>query len=186
MEDEKIVELYNSRDESAISETARKYGNYLFSISFHILSSREDAEECVSDTYRGAWNAIPPHCPAVLSAFLGKLTRRISIDRWRRRSADKRGGGQTALALDELADCVSGDGEVTDELERRELAKEISLFLSELPDTERRVFLRRYFYLDSVREIAEKFGFSKSRVSSMLFRTRKKLRERLEKGGYEG
>lgn len=184
MEDDRIVELYWSRSETAITETAAKYGSYLSSISYHILADREDAKECVNDTYHNAWDAMPPHRPSILSAFLGKITRRISIDRWRRLNAEKRGGGEIIFALEELEDCVSGVGSVEDEIQRQELRKLYRDFLNTLPDTERRVFLCRYWYMNSIGEIAREFGFSKSKVASMLHRTRGKLRTVLEKEGY--
>ena len=184
MEDERIIDLYWQRSENAITETEAKYGKYLCAIAYQVLSNAEDAEECVSDTYSGAWEAMPPHRPAVLSTFLGKITRRISIDRWRKRSAEKRGGGEVSIVLEELEDCVSGSGSAEEETERRELLKKLGEFLAALPLTERRVFLRRYWYLDSVAAIAQQFGFSESKVTSMLHRTRRKLRAQLEKEGY--
>jgi len=184
MDDQRIVELYWSRAESAISETDKKYGTYLNSISYNILASREDAQECVNDTYHNAWNAMPPTRPSILSTFLGKITRRLSIDRWRRLNAEKRGGGELTLTLDELEDCVSGSGSVENEVERQELKKLLSDFLDTLPVIERRVFLCRYWYMDSIQSIALQFGFSKSKVASMLHRTRAKLRTVLEKEGY--
>ncbi len=184
MDDDRIVELYWKRNENAISETATKYGSYLNSISYNILVNREDAQECVNDTYHDAWNSMPPHRPSILSTFLGKITRRISIDRWRRLNAEKRGGGELTLALDELEDCVSGSGSVEDEIKRRELAKLFNDFLNTLPVTERRVFLCRYWYMDSIQSIAQQFGFSQSKVASMLNRTRGKLRAQLVKEGY--
>ena len=184
MEDERIVDLYWQRSEDAITETSAKYGRYLYSIAYQILSDPQDAEECVNDTYTDAWNAMPPHRPSVLSTFLGKITRRISIDLWRKNSAQKRGNGRTALAIDELEDCVSGSGSMETESERRELIGKINDFLRSLPDTERCVFLRRYWYMDSVLSIARQFGFSESKVTSMLHRTREKLRVLLEKEGY--
>ena len=127
---------------------------------------------------------MPPHRPLVLSTFLGKITRRISIDRWRLRNAQKRGSGEIVLVLDELEDCVSGSDSVEDEMERRELAELLDSFLGTLADTERRVFLCRYWYMDSIQTIAKQFGFSQSKVTSMLYRTRGKLRTMLEKEGY--
>ncbi len=184
MDDQRIVELYWSRSESAVLETDKKYGTYLNSISYNILASREDAQECVNDTYHNAWNAMPPTRPSILSTFLGKIIRRLSIDRWRRLNAEKRGGGELTLTLDELEDCVSGSGSVEDEIERQELQKLLSDFLDMLPVTERRVFLCRYWYMDSIQSIALQFGFSQSKVASMLHRTRAKLRTVLEKEGY--
>ena len=123
MEDNRIIDLYWQRNEDAISETASKYGKYLHSIAYQVLSNTQDAEECVNDTYIDAWNTMPPHRPSILSTFLGKITRRISIDLWRKYSAEKRGGGEVALALDELEDCVSGNGSVEEESEHRELTR---------------------------------------------------------------
>jgi len=184
MEDSRIVELYWSRSEEAIPATAARYGRYLYGISFNILCRHEDAEECVNDTYHRAWGAMPPHRPSVLGAFLGKITRRLSIDRWRRERADMRGGGQLPLALEELGECVSGSGGIEDELQRRQLNELLDGFLTALPEAERRVFLCRYWYLDSIGEICSRFGFTESKVKSMLFRTRQRLRERLAQEGY--
>ncbi len=181
MDDGHIVALYFQRAEQAISETAAKYGAYLMRISLRILNDREDAEECVSDTYHDAWNAMPPHRPAVLSTFLGKITRRISIDLWRKKHAEKRGGGELTLALEELSECVTDGKSIEDELEKKALTVRFQRFLDALPETERRVFLSRYWYLEPTKEIAARFGFSESKVSSMLYRTRKKLREALAK-----
>ena len=184
MEDNRIVDLYWQRNESAINETATKYGKYLHNISYHILINEEDAEECVNDTYNDAWQSMPPHRPSILSTFLGKITRRISIDLWRKHSAEKRGGGVMALALDELEECVSGTGDVEANAERQELQKKLYDFLLALPQVNRQVFMCRYWYMDSVSDIATQFDYTESRVKSMLFRTRNKLREMLEKEGY--
>lgn len=184
MEDNRIVDLYWQRNESAINETASKYGKYLHSISYHILLNDEDAKECVNDTYNDAWQSMPPHRPSILSTFLGKITRRISIDLWRKHSADKRGGGEMTLALDELDECVSGNDDVETEIERQELQKKLNAFLAGLPRLERQVFMCRYWYMNSISDIAEQFGYSESKVKSMLYRTRNKLRTMLEKEGY--
>ena len=184
MLDEQIVALYWSRSEQAIAETGEKYGGYLNRIAYGILRSTLDAQECVNDTYHSAWNAMPPNKPNRLSAFLGKITRRLSIDRLRHDTAEKRGGGELPLALDELSGCVSGVDTAESEVLRQELLSLLDAFLSSLSDTERRVFLRRYWYLDSIAEIAERFGFSQSKTASMLHRTRGKLREVLRKEGY--
>lgn len=184
MEDNRIVDLYWHRNEKAITETATKYGKYLHSISYHILLNDEDAEECVNDTYNDAWQSMPPHRPSILSTFLGKITRRISIDLWRKQSADKRGGGEMALALDELDECVSGNDDAETEIERQELQQMLNAFLRGLPRLEMQVFMCRYWYMDSISDIAKQFDFSESKVKSMLFRTRNKLREMLKKEGY--
>jgi RNA polymerase sigma-70 factor (ECF subfamily) len=184
MEDNRIVDLYWQRNENAVSETAEKYGKYLHSISYQILQNSEDAEECVNDTYNDAWKSMPPHRPSILSTFLGKITRRISIDLWRKYNAEKRGGGAAALALDELEECVSGTEDVMTEVERLELERKLNDFLLALPQTERQVFMCRYWYVDSVFDIAKQFSFSESKIKSMLYRTRNKLRTMLEKEGY--
>ena len=181
MEDSKIVELYWQRSEDAVYETHKKYGSYCFSIAHNILPSREDAEESVNDTYMAAWRAIPPHRPCVLSAFLGKLTRRIAIDRWRSSSAEKRGGGTVSLALDELAECIPGNADPAAEVEAQELAEYIGSFLDTLSVSERTVFLKRYFHLEKVQQIAQECDMSLGKVKSMLHRTRGKLRVYLEK-----
>ena len=185
MDDKRIVELYFERNEQAIVETASKYGNYCYSIAYNILDKHEDAEESVNDTYTDAWNSIPPHRPSVLSTFLGKITRRISIDRWRNYHAEKRGGGEMALALEELRECTASDNGIEQELEKRRLADIINAFVLSLPKTEQKVFLCRYWYMDSVASIGKQFGFSESKVKSMLYRTREKLRTVLSKEGFE-
>lgn len=183
MEDSQIVSLYWERNEQAIRETALKYGRYCFSIAYNILSSREDAEESVNDTYMSAWERIPPHQPSVLSAFLGKLTRRISLNKWRNRSRRKRGGGEMILALEELSECIPSGEDVARQMEQKELNLHIVQFLNSLTDTEREVFVCRYWYLADIRQIANAFGFSESKVKSMLHRIRIRLKSHLEKEG---
>lgn len=184
MSDDRIVALYWERSESAIRESADKYGRYCHRIAYNILNSREDAEESVNDTWLDAWNSMPPHKPSILSAFLGKITRRIAIDRWRKRHAEKRGGGAMELVLDELGECIPDPCGVERALEAQEAARIIRAFLDALSVTERRVFLRRYWYMDSVAVIARDLGFSESKTASMLFRLRGRLRDRLESEGY--
>ena len=181
MEDAEIVELFWARNEDAIKETDAVYGRRLNALAKNILQSREDAEESVNDTYLGAWLNMPPHRPSILSAFLGKITRRISIDKWRGRTADKRGGGEIVLALDELADCVPSDHSVEHEVEAAALEKIINDFVMSLPLMERRVFICRYWYLDSISAIAEQFGFSQSKVKMILHRQRHRLQSILER-----
>ena len=183
MEDEKIIGLYFERNESAITETAEKYGNYLYKIAYNILSDNEDSEESVNDTYFGVWNAIPPEKPKVFSAFLSRITRYISLNKFRSKNADKRGKGETMVAFEEIEECVPSKNSVISEIETKELAKIISDFLKKLPETERIIFIRRYYFFDSVADICEKFGFSKSKTSSLLHRTRKKILSHLEKEG---
>lgn len=183
MEDVQILDLFFSRSEQAIAETAVKYGGYCYSIANNILDNSQDAEEIVSDTWLSAWNAIPPRRPSALSAFLGRITRNISLDRWRKARAFKRGGGEVALALEELGECVSGKESVENDLIRREVLSSVNRFLDTLTPTERNVFLCRYWYLDSSEEIAEKSGFSATKVRSMLHRVRGRLEKHLEKEG---
>lgn len=183
MEDAHIVDLYWARSEAAVAETAKKYGTYCYSIAHAILTNPEDAEESVNDTWLDAWNSMPPHRPAILATFLGKITRRIAIDKWRARSAEKRGGGEMALALSELADCVPSGKTVEQEVADTELEAAINRFVLSPPLTRRRVFLCRYWYLDSIAAIAKQFGLSQSSVKVMLHRTRKALRTFLEREG---
>ena len=181
MDDNQIVDLYWKRQETAISETKKKYGRYLFSIANHILAQYEDSEECENDTYLGAWNSIPPHEPTVLSTYLGKITRRLALKRHRMNTAEKRGGTETDLSLDELEDCVSG-GHIPDEqLNYHMLVSALNDFLADLPETQRRIFVCRYWYCDSIAEIAHRFSRSESNVKTILLRIRKKLKYRLKK-----
>ncbi len=183
MDDQAILQLYFDRSETAIAQTEAKYGGYCYSIAYRILTNKEDAEESVSDTYLAAWNAIPPRRPNVFSAFLGRITRYISINRWKSRSAYKRGGGEMPLALEELGDCIAGGSSAEEAYAYKETVQAFRHFLDTLPEIQRRVFLRRYWYLDSIQEIGQRFGFSESKVKSMLYRTRKKLHEKLQKEG---
>ncbi len=183
MNDQGIIDLYFSRSEAAIAQTDAKYGPYCYSIAYNILTNKEDAEESVSDTYMAAWKSIPPRRPAVLSAFLGKLTRNISINRWNARNRYKRGGGEIILALEELDQCVADRMDVETEYNHKETVKAFRRFLDTLPETQRNVFLRRYWCVDTIEDIANSFGFSQSKVKSMLLRTRKQLRKYLEKEG---
>ena len=184
MDDSQIIELYFQRKEQAISQTAAKFGGYCMKIASNILRDRRDAEEAVSDAWMDAWARIPPTRPESLWAFLGTLTRRRALDRYDSISAQKRGGGQVELALEELAECASPQ-DVQAQAEASELAERIGAFLRTIPSTDRRVFVCRYWYLDPIEDIAKQFGFTKSKVKSMLHRTRKKLRTYLEKEGIE-
>lgn len=181
MEDCRIIELYWQRNEAALAETQKKYGQYCYAIANSILHNNEDAEESVNDTYIGAWNAIPPHRPAVLSTFLGKITRRLSLKRLRYRAAGKRGGGEVIAVLDEYEKCIPYGQSIDERIEAKELTNIINAFLESLPAEERRVFLCRYWYFDSISDIASRFGFSQSKVKIMLKRTRDKLLLRLRK-----
>lgn len=183
MEDVQIVQLYFARNEQAIEETAHRYGKYLFTIANNILTSNRDAEEAVNDTYLGAWNSIPPHRPHRLSTYLGKITRRISLDKWKANRTQKRGGGEVTLAMEELEDCIASTDTPQLRLEQKELTAYINAFLKSLPDAEQKIFIRRYWYLESVKVIAKAFGYSESKVKSMLSRTRAKLKIHLQKEG---
>ena len=183
MDDKEIVQLYWERSEQAIAETDIKYGKYCFSIAYNALANREDAEESVSDTYMAVWNQLPPKRPAVLSAFLGKITRYISINRWKERSAQKRGGGEITLTLEELQECVDGKQDVEEICSSREMIRAYDRFLDTLPKMERDIFLRRYWFFDPIDEIADSCGFTRSKVASILHRTRGKLRKQLDKEG---
>ena len=183
MDDARIVSLYWDRNEQAIEESKSKYGGYCQAIAYRILSDHEDANESVNDTWLAAWESMPPHRPAVLATYLGKITRHVSLNRWRDRNREKRGGGEVALSLDELAECVPDRQNMERTMELAELTEAVNSFLSGLPTIERDVFVCRYWFLASLREISEKFGFSESKTKSMLFRTRKKLLAFLEKEG---
>ena len=185
MDDSEIVELYWQRNEDAIDKTQEKYDHYLTKIAYNILANREDSRESVNDTYLAAWNSMPPHRPGILSAYLAKLTRRISIDRFRYRTREKRQGSEYALSLTELGECVSA-GDTTQELvSTKMLANAIAVYLRLQSRQARTVFLARYYFLDSIREIAIGCGMSESGVKSLLHRTRVGLREYLKKEGFD-
>ena len=175
MDDAKIVQLYWDRNEQAIPATADKYGNYCNSIAKNILGNKEDAEECVNDTYLNAWNSMPPHRPSILSTFLGKITRNLSIKCYKRNTADKRGGGQATVVLDEIAEFVSDTDSVEREIDRKELVKVIDDFLDRLPTDKKVIFVCRYWYFDSISDIAVRFGMTENNVSVTLNRLRLKL-----------
>jgi RNA polymerase sigma-70 factor (ECF subfamily) len=183
MEDSQIIELYWSRSEAAISYTAEKYSAYCRSISMNILDNSQDADECVNDTYLHAWNAIPPNRPSMLRIWLGKITRNLSLDRYKRLRAQKRGGSEVELLLSELEDCIPNASSTEKRLEDLEIAQLISAFLRNTGEVNRLVFLRRYFYGDSIQQIANRFDMSESKVKSSLFRTRNALKSCLENEG---
>lgn len=184
MEDEAIVALYLERSEQAIKETDLKYGKFCYSISYRLLHNEEDAAESVNDTYLEAWNSIPPHKPLFLPAFLGRITRRLSVDRFRKNHAKKRGGGEYPVLLDELSECIPSKESVELQVELKELANSINSFLRGLSSEKQQVFLRRYWYGDSMEELGNRFGFSTGKIKSMLFHIRKKLQEHLKKEGF--
>ncbi len=189
MEDKDIVALYWDRDERAIAESDVKYGRYCLQISMNILENRQDAEECVNDTYLRAWDAMPPQKPSRLGAFLGKITRNLSLDRYKAGHTAKREATLFIVSLDELGECVPGgtsDGgasPVDMELESRRVGECINRFLRRQSADAREIFVCRYFYSESISEIARRFGLSESKVTSLLHRMRGKLRRFLESEG---
>lgn len=183
MESKEIIQLFFDRNEAAITAVSEKYGDYCSKIAENILGSREDSEECVNDAFLKAWELIPPNRPERLSTFLGKLIRNAAIDRLKYRSAEKRGSLKTDIILDELSEVIPDSCSVELEQERRELISEINRFLKKLPLQKRNIFIRRYWFCDGVGEIAAGNGLTENNVSVILNRTRKKLKQHLEKKG---
>lgn len=181
MDDTGIIDLYWARDEQALTETERKYGPYCRSISYQIVKNRQDAEECVNDAYVRAWNAMPPQRPFALGAFLAKIVRNLSLSHYRKTRTKRRGGGMVPLLLEELGD-VTADGP-EQLLEAAELSRLLDRFLRSLPQKECCIFMRRYWYMDALEDIARRYHMALGSVKSSLFRTRKKLREFLEQEG---
>ena len=181
-EDQEIVELYWRRDESAIRETDIKYGRLCHYIAYHILSSDQDCEECVSDTYFAVWNAIPPKRPERFPAYLGRITRNLALNRFDYLTAEKR-NVHVICSLEELEECVSGGESLDSELTRRQTELAISDFLWKQEEEKRNIFIRRYWYLTPVKELARTYRMSEGKVASMLFRMRRELKEHLEKEG---
>lgn len=184
MEDKEIVQLYLDRSERAIDETQKKYGKYCSCIAANILASKEDAEECVNDTYVRTWNAIPPHVPQRLQTFLGKITRNLALDRYAKNRAQMRSAA-TELTLNEIADCIPDPKAPESPTEDILLKDALNTFLAKLPKHTRILFLRRYWYLCSVKEIANSMNLTESNVKVTLYRTRLQLKEFLEKEGIE-
>lgn len=185
MDDERIVQLYWDRNEQAIGESSAKYGSYCRNIAQNILQNAEDAEECVNDTWMNAWNAMPPHKPSVLSAFLGKLTRNLSFDRYRKLHREKRGGHTIDLVLDELDELVSGQDDPERKWQEKELKESIVQFLQDQSEEKRNLFILRYWYAFDISEISGRTGLSCNRISVNLSRTRRKLKIFLSERGYE-
>lgn len=184
MEDAEIIRLYWDRDPDAIPATEKAYGGYCAVIAQNILGSPEDAEECVNDGWLRAWNTIPPHRPEKLAPFLGKIVRNLALNRYRRNTAAKRGGGQAPAVLEELAEVVSGAGGTEEELDRRELLRAIDSFLDSLPPRKRDLFVRRYWYFDGVSQLAGRFGITETNAAVTLSRLRRKLRDYLLERGF--
>ena len=183
MDDQEMIALFFRRDQDAIRAAREQYGGMCTALAHRILGSGEDAEECVSDALLSAWESIPPQRPRSLGAYLAALTRNQALDRLRRDSARKRGGGEAALALHELEESIPAPSSVEDAVESRMLAESLDRFLRSLPDRDRRAFLRRYWYLCPVKEVARLGGMSDSAAASLLRRLRKKLKQHLEKEG---
>lgn len=183
MEDSAIIDLYWAREEQALTESDMKYGKLCRSVAYNILHNREDTEECVNDTWMRAWNAMPPGRPGILSAFFSRITRNLALDTYKAARAEKRGGGQLPAALEELGDCIPAMQTVEQEMAYRELTRLLDGFLRQLPEKECCIFLRRYWYVDSTRDIARRYGMPEGSVKSQLSRTRQKLKKSLEREG---
>lgn len=184
MTDEKIIALFNKRDEGALRACMELYGGYCYTVAAGILQDPADAEEAVSDTWLAAWDSIPPQHPKYLRLFLGRITRNSAISIWRRNNARQRGGGEAVLALEELSSIVGTDT-LAQALDINELSRTISAFLKGEPETRRKVFVRRYFYLEELPAIAERYGLRQTNVRMMLSRTRQKLKKYLIQEGYD-
>ena len=179
MEDGEIIALFQRREEQAIREAERRFGFSCFSVAYNILQSREDTEECVNETWLRAWNSIPPACPRNLRVYLITIARNLAFTRYRRDHADRRGGGALPAVLDELAECVAAPGTPEDTVMGFALRESINRFLGTLPDRERDVFLRRYFYVEAPEQIGTRYGIRAGNVAVILTRVRKKLRKHL-------
>lgn len=184
MTDDKIIQLFFQRKEAAIEETYKKYGSYCFKIANNILNNREDSEECLNDTWLKTWDSIPPAHPIHFNLFLAKIVRNLSINKYRSKYAQKRGNGEMALILDELEECIAGESDVETLYIAEELQSAINKFVRGLPEKEGNVFIRRYFYSDSIKDISNRYHVSENNVRVMLHRTRNKLRIRLEREGF--
>lgn len=185
MQDNKIVAMYWQRNEAAIHETEKKYGHYLCKIAYNILFDLEDSKESVNDTYMKAWNSMPPHKPNILSSYLGKITRQISIDIFRTRNRVKRQASEYAISLSELEECIPGNRTTEQEVELHLLADAVNSYLGTLSKDVRTTFIGRYYYADSIKEIAAYHNASESKVKSMLYRTRQGLKKYLKQEGFE-
>ena len=182
MSDEEIIDLYWRRQEKAIYETDKKYGKYCNTISFNILKNNEEAKECVNDTYLKAWNSIPPQRPNILKAYIGKITRNLAINRYDKKKAKKR-DYTLEIALEELDECISSNNNVENKINYNELVNILNNFLSELSQDKRKIFLERYWYLYSIKEISLRNDISESNVKTILLRLRQYLKDYLKEGG---
>ncbi len=184
MDDSKIIELYFERSESAIAQTQQKYGVYFRTIADNILKNAEDTEECLNEAMLRIWNSIPPQKPVRFKLFGAKIIRNLAFDRYKQRTSEKRGGGEIAAVLDELAECVADTADVESELQNRALRRCLSEFVAALPSRERNLFVQRYFYAKNMGEIAQQLDLTKNHCSVLLARIRGKLRQHLEQEGF--
>lgn len=184
MEDSQIIDLYWQRNPDAIGETRTKYGSYCFTVADNLLANRQDAEECLNDTLLGAWNAIPPEKPHILRLFLGKITRHLAFNRYNSRTAEKRGGGQLPLVLEELDQCIAGGRDPLEEVMASELEESIRRFVKALPQREQVLFVHRYFFTEPVSQIARDNGLTVSNTSVILSRIRTRLKAHLIQEGF--
>lgn len=185
MQDEKIVALYWKRNETAIHETEQKYGRYLTKIAYNVLADLEDSKESVNDTYLSAWNSMPPHKPEILSTYLAKITRRISIDIYRKKNRKKRQPSEYALSLEELEECISAGNTTEQEVNVQLLGEAINEYLYGISPEARDTFIGRYYFMDSLKEVAGYCGVSEAKVKTLLYRTRLGLKAYLEKEGLD-
>ena len=185
MDDNEILDLFFARQEEAIEKSKLKFGNRLLRSAMNILHNNQDAEECVNDTLLKAWNAIPPTRPTTLGAFLAKISRNLAINKWKAKEAARRGGGETALMLGELEDCIpsSGENQPENAYESSLVAAAINDCLASMDQQARVAFVLRYFHGESIASVCNRFNISESKAKSLLFRARKKLKSHLEKEG---
>ena len=184
MEDEKIIELYFCRNEEAVAETEKKYKTYCQSIAVNILHNCDDAEECVNSAWLGAWNSIPPEKPQNLKVYLAKITRNAAINKLKFKKAEKRGCEEENTVFDELSECIPAKENVEEEVMAKELENSINRFAKNLPQRERNVFIRRYFFMETTEEIGKRYSISANNAAVILHRVRKKLKKHLEKEGF--
>ena len=183
MEDREIVGLFLERSEIAILETDKKYGRYCHKIAFNVLGNDEDSEECVNDAYMRTWDSIPPNEPKSLGAYVGRITRNLALDKYRHNHSGKRGSGEVPLVLDELEECIAGANEIERLEDSREITAALNSFLEQLSETERGVFMRRYWKVEPIGDIAARYGMSVSKATTMLYRLRGRLKIHLTKEG---
>ena len=183
MDDREIIELYWVRSESAIVQTAEKYGRYSHRIAYAILRNFEDSEECVNDTYIKVWNSIPPQRPSNLAAYIARITRNLSLDKYRASTAEKRGAGHTETVLSELQYCIAGFDDGREFEDQLALVDVLNRFLGSLSPQSRKVFMRRYWYFSSIKEIANEYHMTEGKVKMLLLRVRRELKKYLEREG---